>query len=186
MTTVEYVSDPDRYSEAIKRLLVVVDDEFVPPLSAREGTTQRSGLSDAERETNAEVSEAIETYHEACLEQHLILCHDDGELAGFMSFRDGYETPELGSFQPSNYVSTIAVDPEFRREGLARRMYGTILSDLPEEITSPYVSTRTWSSNESHLSLLAELGFQEVETIPDDRGDGVDTVYYAVSRSEFE
>lgn len=182
MTTTEYIPEPGRFSDGIRRLLVASDDEFVPPLSGREGTTQREGLADTSGVATGNVGEAIEAYHSQCVSQHLIVCHDGGELRGFMSFRDGYRTPELDGFQPSNYVSTIIVAPEYRRRGLAREMYERILSELPSGIASPHVTTRTWSTNRSHLSLLEELGFENVRTLPDDRGDGIDTVYYAIER----
>jgi ribosomal protein S18 acetylase RimI-like enzyme len=181
--TVEYVPETERFAAGIRRLLVAADDEFVPPLSAREGTTQTEGLDEA-APADGSVGEAIEDYHSQCLRQHLVACHDDGTLRGFMSFRDGYTTPELEGYHPSNYVSTVIVAPEYRRRGLARRMYRTVLSDLPGAVTDPYVTTRTWSTNDSHLALLDELGFENVATVPDDRGDGIDTVYYAFERPE--
>lgn len=180
MTTTEYIPEAGRFSDGVRRLLVASDDEFVPPLSAREGTTQRDGLADASDADS--VDRSIDAYHSQCVSQHLIVCHDGGDLRGFMSFRDGYRTPELDGFQPSNYVSTIVVAPEHRRRGVAREMYERILSELPSKIQSPYVTTRTWSTNRSHLSLLEELGFENVATLPDDRGDGIDTVYYAIER----
>jgi len=181
MTTVEYIPNTERFSDGIRRLLITAHDEFVPPLTAREGTTQREDLDNAALETD-DVDEAIEPYHSQCIDQHLIACHEGEELQGFMSFRNNYCTSELEGYQPSNYISTIIVEPAHRREGLARRMYETILSDLPAEIRSPYVTTRTWSTNVSHLLLLEDLGFENVATLPDDRGDGIDTVYYATER----
>lgn len=184
MTTVEYVPAADRFDREVKRLLVSADDEFVPPLSGRDGTTQREGLAETGETPEADVDEAIESYHEQCMDQHLIAAHEDGELRGFMSFRTGYETPELDEYQPSNYISTIVVDPAYRRRGLARRMYEVILTEIPPSVRSPYVTTRTWSTNRSHLRLLEELQFENVETIPNDRGEGIDTVYYGIERSE--
>lgn len=181
-TTVQYIPETARFSSGIKRLLIAADDEFVPPLTAREGTTQTEGLDEAAAGDDYSVDEAIEDYHSQCLKQHIIACHHDGSLRGFISFRDGYRTPELEGYQPSNYISTIVVAPEHRRQGLARRMYQTVLTDLPESVRDPYVTTRTWSTNDSHLALLDELGFENVATLPDDRGDGIDTVYYAVQR----
>lgn len=184
MATTEYVSETTEFSAGIKRLLIAADDEFVPPLSAREGTTQRDGLDDSSSASEVDISAAIEPYHSACLDQHLIACHDAGELYGFMSFRQGYTTTELGEYQPSNYISTIIVAPDHRRRGIARQLYETVLHELPSGVESPYITTRTWSSNDSHLSLLDELGFEKIHTIPNDRGPGVDTVYYGLSRPE--
>ncbi|QSG02937.1 GNAT family N-acetyltransferase [Natranaeroarchaeum sulfidigenes] len=182
MTTIDYISETERFSDGIRELLVAADDEFVPRLSAREGTTQREGLADASSADTEDVGDAIESYHSQCLDQHLIACHDRGDIRGFMSFREGYRTSELEGYQPSNYISTVIVSPDYRRRGFARKMYKRILSDLPPGIECPYVTTRTWSTNHSHLSLLEELGFENVTNLPDDRGDGIDTVYYAIER----
>lgn len=181
MMTVEYIPNTERFNDGIRRLLITAYDEFVPPLTAREGTTQREDLDDAVPEA-VNADQAIEPYHSQCLNQHLIACYEGEDLRGFMSFRQDYRTPELEGYQPSNYISTIIVKSAHRREGLARRMYETILSDLPEEIRSPHVTTRTWSTNDSHLPLLEDLGFENVTTLTDDRGDGIDTVYYATER----
>ena len=37
---------------------------------------------------------------------------------------------------------------------------------------------RTWSTNRAQAHLMPELGFEEVLRLPNDRGCGVDTVYY--------
>lgn len=182
MTTIEYIPETRKFSDEIRQLLVATNHEFVPPLSAREGTTQRDGLSRQSESDTENLNEAIEDYLNQCLDQHLIACHTGEILHGFMSFRNGYRTPELETYQPSNYISTIIVAPGSRRHGYARRMYERILSELPPDIESPYVTTRTWSTNHSHLSLLDDLGFEEVKTLPDDRGDGIHTVYYAIER----
>lgn len=179
MVTVEYVATPRAYGEAIQRLLEAAEDEFVPPLSAREGTTQTSGL-DEQR------NDALEDYYEQCIDQSFILAHDGEAVVGFLSFRQDYAIEELGDYSPSAYVSTIIVDPAHRREGYARRMYRTLLTDVPDDVQEPYVTTRTWDSNVRHLQLLDELGFELLTRIEDDRGEGIDTVYYGIAVDDFD
>jgi hypothetical protein len=53
-------------------------------------------------------------------------------------------------------------------------------------VEDPYATTRTWSTNASHLDLLDELGFDLIKRVEDDRGDGIDTVYYGIEIDEFE
>lgn len=179
MTTVEYIPVPREYGAEIYRLLDETEDEFVPPLSSRDGTTQTDGL-DEER------NDALDEYYEQCLEQSFILAHDGDEVYGFLSFRTGYDIDALDTYTPSAYVSTIIVDPDARREGHARAMYHELLTNVPAEVREPYVTTRTWSSNESHLALLDELGFELLTRLEDDRGDGIDTVYYGIAVDDFE
>lgn len=179
MATVEYVNDPREYGSEIYRILSLTEDEFVPPLSSQEGTTQTDGL-DEER------NDALDEYYEQCIDQSFVLAHDGADVFGFLSFRTGYDLDELGAYTPSAYVSTIIVDPDHRRAGYAREMYHELLTDLPADVREPYVTTRTWSTNDSHLRLLNELGFELLKRIEDDRGDGIDTVYYGIAVEDFE
>lgn len=179
MTTIEYVSDPRDYGAEIYRLLDVADDEFVPPLSSREGTTQTDGLDEAR-------NDALEEYYEQCLEQSFVLASDGDDVHGFLSFRPDYDVEAVRPYAPSAYVSTIIVDPDRRREGYARAMYHELLTGVPAEVEEPYVTTRTWGTNDSHLRLLDELGFELLTRLEDDRGEGIDTVYYGIAVDEFE
>lgn len=178
MIRVEYTSDPKTYGDEIKRLLAAADEEFVPPLSAREGTTQTEGLSEQR-------NDALDEYYEQCIGQSFIMVYENETVYGFLSFRQDYEISELGKYTPSTYVSTIIVDPDARQEGHARSMYRELLTNLPEEVRDPYVTTRTWSTNNRHLNLLDDLGFELLNRIEDDRGNGIDTVYYGIEVEEF-
>ncbi len=177
MTTVELVRDATPYGDEIRRLLEVANKEFVPPLSGREGTTQESGLDETQ-------NNALDEYYDQCINQTFILTRTGNEVHGFLSFRQGYRTDAIGTYEPSNYASTLIVDPDHRRQGYARKMYQTLLGDLPSDLYEPYVTTRTWSTNDSHITLLDELGFELITRIEDDRGAGIDTVYYGISVDE--
>lgn len=179
MVRVEFVRDATAYGEDIRELLELTDEEFYPPLSARDGTTQTSGLDERR-------NDALDDYFQECIDQLFVLAIENGRAVGFLSFRQGYETDALEGYTPSNYVSTIAVHPDYRRRGCARRMYETLLTDVPDAVRDPYVTTRTWSTNDSHLALLGELGFENVATIQDDRGAGIHTVYYAIEVDEYD
>ena len=179
MAQIEFVADAAQHAEDIRDLLILTDDEFHPPLSGRDGPTQTNDL-DTER------NDAIDSYHEELMEQPFILAFDDERVVGFLAFRNGYETPEIGDFSPSNYVSTLVVHPDHRRQGYARQMYEMLLTNLSASYRSPYVTTRTWSTNESHLTLLDELGFRNLATIEDDRGEGIDTVYYGIDVATYD
>lgn len=179
MVTIESVSKPQLYGSSIRDLLALSDDEFVPPLSSRNGTTQTEGLDE-------QCTNGLDDYYRECLDQSLVVAHEGDQVYGFLSFRDGYEAEELGECVPSIYVSTLLIAPEHRREGYARALYKELLTNLPASVQEPYVTTRTWSMNASHLSLLDELGFELLTRIEDDRGDGIDTVYYGIPVDEFD
>lgn len=169
--TVELVTEVRPYEDAIWNLLELADEEFVPPLSARTGTRQRNGLDDGS-------GEDLTTYFEACLDHEFIVAKKDDVVIGFLSFHDGYEIEELNGYVPSNYVSTVIVHPDHRRKGYARRLYEHLFDALPSAYRQPYVTTRTWGTNDSHIALLEDFGFDCLERIYDDRGPGIDTVYF--------
>jgi len=178
MGRVEFHPDAADYRDAMRDLLARTDEEFCPPLSAREGPTQTAGL-DSTREGT------VGAYVDAMLDQRFLLTFEDGTLVGLQSFRNGYDVDVLGGHTPATYASTLVVHPDHRRAGHARRMYHTLLTEVPDTYRDPYVATRTWSDNDAHLSLLADLGFDRVATLEDDRGEGVGTVYYAIAVDDF-
>ena len=57
-----------------------------------------------------------------------------------------------------------------------------LLSFRPEYVCEALpgrpIALRTWSTNAAQLRLMEKLGFTCVLRLPDDRGPGVDTVYY--------
>nr|WP_254274657.1 GNAT family N-acetyltransferase [Halomicroarcula marina] len=109
----------------------------------------------------------------------MIGAFDEGHLVGFCSFERLEDADALSAFTPTNHVEIIAVDESHRGRGLAMRMYQTLLSDVPNAWHAPAASTKTWHTNEAHIAVLENLGFEEVARIPDDRGAGVDTLYFA-------
>jgi ribosomal protein S18 acetylase RimI-like enzyme len=179
MAHIEFLADAEQYADDIRELLVLTDEEFHPPLSGRDGPTQTSDL-DTER------NDAIDDYLDEMMAQPFLLALDDDRVVGVLAFRHGYEADALGDFAPSNYASTLVVHPDHRRRGYARRMYDRLLADLPPAYRSQYVTTRTWSENETHQPLLDDLGFQRIRTIENDRGEGVHTVYYGIDVAEYD
>jgi len=171
LVTVELVPDVAPYEDAIWSLLEIADEEFVPPLSARTGAKQRDGLDDRS-------GEDLSTFFEACLDHEFIIARKNDDVVGFLSFHDGYNIEELEGYLPSNYVSTVIVHPDHRRSGYARQLYEHLLGALPNGHRQPYVTTRTWGTNDSHIELLEEFGFDCIARIKNDRGPGIDTVYF--------
>lgn len=102
-------------------------------------------------------------------------------LIGFASFHAIEQSSHLQGYLPTNHVSIIAVDPERQGSGIGSRIYECLLSDLPSRYTQPHVSTKTWETNHDHIAILDGFGFDCVTRIEDDRGPGIDTVYYARS-----
>lgn len=155
----------------IYSILKAVDKEFVPPLSVRNSTRQNSFTSN-ENQKNDEPW----VYYEAMIEQKFILALEGKKVIGFLSYIPNYSVsyPVKKEEIDADYISTIAVASEYRNKGITREMYKTFLSTSKAKI----VATRTWSLNHAHIHILESIGFELAETIPNDRGEGIDTVYY--------
>lgn len=167
MFTKNYYSTlPERYHESVKNLLEKYDKAFIPALSQRNSTTQQTLVNN---DNSTETS--IDEYLNNLLEQSFILAIHNEELVGFMSFIEDKELP-YGTQSPSNYVSTVIVDESFRGQGLTKQFYREMM-----RFKKP-ITTRTWSSNHSHIAILKSLGFENVKTLLNDRGENIDTVYY--------
>jgi ribosomal protein S18 acetylase RimI-like enzyme len=164
---------------AIKRLLIKHDNDFVPPLSFREDATR--AIADMKlHETD------IVPYFETILAQKNIIALHDNKIIAFLSFQHNYENHFPFSTVAKegdviNYISTIIVEKEFRRLLVANRLYEFIEHSLPNDMSSQCVSTRTWSTNESHIKLLAKRDYELTCTMHKDRRTSVgllDSIYF--------
>jgi len=172
MDTVTLIRQPVAEEEAIRRLLSTADDAFVPPLTAdARATISRPG--DGPGPTS------IEAYVEACVERPMVGAFEDGQLVGFASFEARTDSEPLADHTPTNHVEVLVVDESYRNTGLATAFYKHLISSLPPDLHQPAVSTKTWSTNRPHIAVLESLSFDCIHRIDNDRGPGIDTVYYA-------
>ena len=184
----------EKYRDQIYKMIEDADTEFVPHLSKRSSTTQQvlsdddpeegeskerggTGSIVFDRKSDFKKKADVSSYYENVLRQSAILAIDEEDrVCGFMSFIPHHDV-EMGSsnkLEDVLYLSTLIVDKKMRRMGISRRMYETLFASFPDR----RIVTRTWSTNDGHLPLLKRLGFQLLEVIPNDRGEGIDTVYY--------
>ena len=167
--TVFVKSIKEKYAEDIKALLKEADLEFVPPLSSRSGTTQTE-LLDAVGEAGS-----IEPYYKSISRQWAILAIANGKVLGFMSLIPNHNIPNISeSLEKNVYLSTIIVSREYRKSGIAEKLYCALLS----KFSNRRIFTRTWSTNFAHLNLLDKKDFYEILNEENGRGEGIDTVYY--------
>jgi len=78
---------PEQYHEDIKRLLVMADKEFFPPLSSRVSTTQNHFHDNASIHNE---KDTMLLHFKALLRQCFILAVDNDRVAGFLSFRKNH------------------------------------------------------------------------------------------------
>lgn len=158
----------ERHAAEVRRLLESCGDEFVPPLSTRTSTHQSDlrGIGEQGIQPGGYFSELEQ--------QPFVLALSEGRVVAFLSYIVDYPVERGGERLLTTYVTTICADPEYRHRGIASALYRFL-----ERRTSPgYLSVRTWSTNATQMALLRSLGYQELVRIHDDRGRGIDTVYY--------
>ncbi len=165
------VTDPDEQRQ-LYDLLIECDGDFVPPLSFRRSTTQ-AALSGSEHNPDG-----VRDYFNALIAQHVVLCAGPGRIVGFLSFRPEYTCDALSDGATYCYLSTMAVSHACRGQHISPRLYRAAMDWAREHLPGRPVLLRTWSTNRAQAHLMPELGFEEVLRLPNDRGCGVDTVYY--------
>ena len=146
--------------EEIYRLVCIADKEFIPSLSSRIPCQLDFSIS-LEKENPDE-------YFKGLIKQKFILVKDNNQVIGFMSYIPDKKLDEFSGI----YVSTIIIDPKYRGQGIANKLYDIIISK------NEPIFVRTWSTNKSHLKVLENKEFELVKTIPNDRGENIDTVYF--------
>ena len=160
-----------KYRDDILSILTMADGEFVPPLSRRRSTTQSDLSGNLE-----EGSVGILSYLLQMLKQEIMIAVSEGVTLGFVSYRENYVTDVIGESElPNIYVSTLIVTPAARGRGLTRSMYSHLFDTLYAGYS---VFTRTWSTNFAHFKILESFGFDVLKKIENDRGEGIDTVYF--------
>jgi ribosomal protein S18 acetylase RimI-like enzyme len=165
--------------DALWKLLLMIDHEFVPPLSTRESTTEMKLVGNERNATTGP-----RAYFNNILKQNIIMARVEGFWVGFLSFQHNCTLQFLKEWAPCNYLTTIGVSPYYRNIGIARSMYRFILNDLTPELQAPYWATRTWSTNSDHLHLLNKIGFSCASTVENHRGYGIHTLYYVYQMPE--
>jgi len=166
--------------QELLEILAEIDNEFVPALSSRSSTKQQDFHSNdsIDQMTAADNdTDALLPYLEAMYQQQLFVIRDPNtkSIVAISSAIPNYEFLEAGIRSPGIYISTIATRKHARGKGLANLLYDAMEQAVG---TGGMVSTRTWSGNEGHLGLLAKRGYHLSLRLPNDRGPGIDTVYY--------
>ena len=104
----------------------------------------------------------------------------DGELNGYISFIKDYNNEEIAGLEsPNLYVSTVILTPSCRGKNVTRQAYEYLFNELFPNRT---VYTRTWSTNIAHIKILRSFNFSQMLVKENDRGSGIDTVYYQLKR----
>ena len=164
--------------EAVWEILCECDRDFYPRLSLRNSSSQKN-LKDNDEGT-AEDKPTV--YYEEMIKQYFILAYDGEEVVGFMTFKKNYECDALKEFGISLYITTVCVRKARRGQGIMKALYQVMEQEVPAQCGCNRISTRTWSLNDAQIHELTKRGYEKLAVLKDDRGPGVDTVYFGLKR----
>ena len=164
------------YKKDIFELMKLCDNDFVPPMSQRFSPFQ-SELTPSVQSTE----DGLLRYFNAMMNETVVCAIEDGKLLGFVTYVENmkYSTVITEDDKPNIYICTLIVNPKARGKGLTYRMYDWLFN---EKYVDRHLFTRTWSTNMAHISILKKYGFELIHRIKDDRGKGIDTVYFGKRR----
>ena len=164
----------ESYRTQIFDMMLACDKDFVPPLSTRFSTSDTT-FSD---QTGAE--NGINAYFESMIREEMLVAVEGGVLLGFVTFKRDLVNGVIGADTlPNLYICTLLLSPAARGRGLTSQMYAHLFDALYPHVN---LFTRTWSTNLAHLKILERFGFSLVKRIENDRGAGIDTVYFGKMR----
>ena len=156
----------DRCDKPVKfqvlNLLKDNDKSFCPPLSKRTFFDSKF-ITQTDKDTN------IIRYYRWLLDSSCILVKNEKDaVIGFVAYTVDKECL---------YIKNILVDEKYRNRGIASKLYSMILE------VNRKVRIRTWSTNLVNIRLLKKNGFTIEEVIKDDRGEGIDTIFFVREKS---
>lgn len=168
----------------VKSILYSCDKEFLPALSLRENSTQTK----LKYPSKYVSSHKPISYYKTMIKQSFILAMDGRSVVGFMSFIYDYKNDVYDKAIDTDinlYITTLCVKKIYRGNRISYKLYEKIESLKVQDKRIGYISTRTWSENHTHLKTLYNLGYHLIKTISNDRGEGIDTVYFLKDISNF-
>lgn len=162
-----------KFYDQIFEMMLSGDKDFVPPLSARSSTTQKELT-----ETKGSL-EGLKSYFEEMKKQRFMVCVDGDVLVSFVSFKENFTNDKIHEDDlPNIYLSTLVMRPEYRGQKVTQNLYETLF----DIYKNSNVFTRTWSTNAAHIKILSKFDFETIAILENDRGVGIDTIYFAKRR----
>ena len=163
--------------QAVTDVLIACDKDFHPAISARADLTEWLPAASADQ-----VRGRVEGYVELLMDCEFLLVFDGAVLVAFMAYRRNHVPPVLSGrgFDPESsiYVNMLAVMPAYRRRGISRHLYRTVIDSNGAPDLVRMFSLRMRGNHFGHMALLDSLGFVQAARIMGHRGVGLDTVYF--------
>ena len=162
---------PEPLARQLLALTRRCDGDFVPPLSWRHRLGQEL------RDLGPQAGANVEKYVNSLLElAHLVVLVQDERLVGYCA----YYWPWMWRGTEHVYVSTAVVAPSHRGRGLSTRMGRRVVAHALRRRVP--LLAKTWSTNQASMGTLARWGRVD-KIVRDERGAGIDTVYWRLATS---
>lgn len=168
MITIEFVEkliDP-LYKQKLLSLLLACDDDFFPTISAKRNP------HDGKKETGLRI------YMDEKKDYHYLLVWDEGRLIAFSNFVLDFTIPCFPDYPKSLHIDTVCVERAYRNQGIGKRIYQYYEEMLPDAFRATYYTLETSSINKPQIKLMEKFQYEIICRITDDRGKGIDTIYF--------
>ena len=173
-----HAAEKIKYYQEMLSILTALDREFVPPLSERAPQVH----ADVHYDQDNAVTGSVQAYLDEMLNKGNVLgIFVENKFVGVLSYLENECFDMITPADlPNIYICTVAVSPEARGMGITKKLYSHLFC---ERYPNANIFTRTWSTNLAHIKILRHFGFEELKRISNDRGEGIDTVYFVKRRS---
>ena len=141
--------------EKIYKFFKLLDKDFYPPLSKR-----------------GSIKERIKKMLFSKDSYYLLAENSKGNTIGIIGFIENYKGKKGHA-----YLSFLGVHPKYRHKGIGRFLREMALKILKVHGMKE-VHTRTWSTNKIMIKINQEMGFKIEKIVKDERGPGVDSIYF--------
>ena len=153
-------------------ILSECDKDFEPPLSERGSTVQKTWEKKS--------GDGVRNYFNEVAKQHTLLLKREKKIIAFLSFRSMEECEALKDYRDICYFTTLCIRKEYRGQGLALVLYQKAKEYVEESSRYTVMALRTWSTNKAQLHLMEKMDFHCETRLKNDRGEGIDTLYFCL------
>lgn len=162
---------PEPLARQLLALTRRCDGDFVPLCPGATGSVRSSATS------ALRPGRTSRSYVDSLLElAHLVVLVQDELLVGYCA----YYWPWMWRGTEHVYVSTAVVAPSHRGRGLSTRMGRRVVAHALRRRVP--LLAKTWSTNQASMGALARWGRVD-KIVRDERGAGIDTVYWRLDTS---
>ncbi|MFX0116492.1 MAG: GNAT family N-acetyltransferase [Candidatus Hodarchaeota archaeon] len=173
MTKIEEYQRNLTLRNRLMQVLEAVDQDFLPPLSNRK---------------------PLEFWMSLFEKGTILYALEEGKIAGFLAYYPSLTAEILEELRPcvnldpviaptdanehfhGAYLHFIAISPRFRGKKISSLLIRALIEDA-QRIGVSKLRVVTWSTNKRSLHLYSKHGFQIFRRLPNDRAEGIASVY---------